>query len=89
MDAWIVPVVCALIAVAGGVYATRGKRSTDRADLADRLWDQLQETDAAREEARRRYVARDLMWSDYVVRLRRQVAALGGDPDPYPDDLTR
>lgn len=89
MQEWVVPIVCAAIALAGGLYATRGKRATDRGDLADRLWDQLQETDAAREEARRRYVARDLRWSDYVVRLRRQVAALGGDPEPYPDELTR
>lgn len=89
MSEWVVPLVCAVLALAGGVYATYGKRAADRADLADRLWDQVQEGDRTMQEERRRAAARERLWSDYVVQLRREVERAGADPTPYPDELTR
>lgn len=84
---WLVPVACSLIAFGGAVYATRGKRATDRGDLADRLWDQLQEGDALLQRERRAHQAREKAWMDYATRLRRQVVSAGIDPEPYPTDL--
>ena len=91
MSDWVVPIVSAALALAGGVYATRGKRATDRGDLADRLVDQIQEE---RDKADAKIERRDATIADlrrlrqrdadYIVRLRRQVEELGGEPEPYP-----
>lgn len=89
MSEWVIPLVCAVLALAGGVYATRGRRASDRGDLADRLWDQVQEGDRTLQEERRRHDRRERAWADYVIKLRRQVEGLGGDPVPYPDDVLR
>ncbi len=98
MSEWVVPIVSAVIALAGGVYATRGKRATDKGDLADRLVDQVQEernqkvTELAAKDAV--IAAKDAEVerlrslrqgdADYIVRLRRQVEDAGGEPEPYP-----
>lgn len=98
MSAWVVPLASAVLALAGGVYATRGKRATDRGDLADRLVDQVQEE---RDKAAAKVAERDELIrterienerlralrhqdADYAVRLRRQIEELGGEPTPYP-----
>ena len=98
MSDWVVPIVSAVIALAGGVYATRGKRATDRGDLADRLVDQVQEE---RDKAAAKVAERDALIADerrenerlrslrqgdadYIVRLRRQVEDAGREPEPYP-----
>lgn len=98
MSEWVVPIVSALLALAGGIYATRGKRATDRGDLADRLVDQVQEE---RDKANDKIRHRDELITaerrenerlrglraqdaDYIVRLRRQIEACGEDPIPYP-----
>ena len=94
---WI-PIASALIALAGGIYATRGKRATDRGDLADRLVDQVQEE---RDKADAKVAARDDLVraervenerlrglrhqdADYIVVLRRQLEDAGVAPAPYP-----
>lgn len=98
MSEWVVPIVSAALALAGGVYATRGKKATDRGDLADRLVDQVQEErdKAADAVARRDDVIRTerienerlrrlrQQDADYIVRLRRQIEACDQDPEPYP-----
>lgn len=89
MGEYVVPIVCAVIGFAGAVYAVVGRRASDKADLADRLWDQVQEGDRTLQEERRRHAARELVWTDYVIRLRWQVQEHGGVPAPYPDELTR
>jgi len=95
---WVVPIASAIIALAGGIYATRGKRATDRGDLADRLVDQVQEE---RDKAAEKVAARDELVrsertenerlrglrhqdADYIVQLRRQLEDAGVDPAPYP-----
>lgn len=98
MSEWIVPIACALLALAGGLYATRGKQATDRADQLDRRFDQMQEEVTAAEA---KVIRRDELIraeraenerlrrlrqydADYIVRLRRQIEDGGQEPLPYP-----
>lgn len=98
MSEWLVPIVSAALALAGGIYATRGKKATDRGDLADRLVDQVQEE---RDKADAKVASRDELIrqerqenerlrrlrqqdADYIVRLRRQIEGCGHNPEPYP-----
>lgn len=56
MSEWLVPIISAVLALAGGIYATRGKQATDRGDLTDRLVDQVQEE---RDKADAKVASRD------------------------------
>jgi hypothetical protein len=95
---WVVPIVSAVIALAGGVYATRGKQATDRSNAADRMVDQVQEERnqkvaelaakdaviAAKDAENERLRGLRQGDADYIVRLRRQIEQSGGAPEPYP-----
>lgn len=98
MSEWLIPLISVLLATAGGIYATRAKRSTERGDLADRLVNQLQEErdtaaatvarrdDIIRTERQENERLRGLRQqdADYIVTLRRQVEGCGQTPAPYP-----
>ncbi len=91
MSEWLVPIISAALALAGGIYATRGKQATDRGDLTDRLVDQVQEErDTADKKLKEKDAEIERQKSlrqqdaDYIVALRRQVEELGAAPRPYP-----
>lgn len=91
MDDGLVLIIVALIGLAGGLVASRVQRGGIRGDLANKLVDQVQEErndKVAQLNARDARIAqledRQRITSDYVVRLRRQIEDLGGDPEPYP-----